>query len=211
MHHFEALEYICQQMQQALKPGGLIILNEYVGPNRFQFPAQQKQAINLCLSLLPQRYRITVPDFVSHETERNPFQKDISWFVTRLLDKIQDGDLLNTLKRKLSLYRSNPEAFERTEIHFPTVRDMMAADPTEAVRSEEIIKILNNYFDLIEKKDWGGNILHYLMGGIVGNFHENDEEAQSFLKLLIGIEDTFLETGEFQSDFAYLVARKRVN
>ena len=56
-HHFARLEYVFAQVASALKPDGLFILHEYVGPNRFQFPAYQRQVIQACLDLLPPAYR----------------------------------------------------------------------------------------------------------------------------------------------------------
>ncbi len=57
VHHFERLEHVFEQIAAALKPGGLFILNEYVGPNRFQFPPRQRQVIRACHNLLPPDYR----------------------------------------------------------------------------------------------------------------------------------------------------------
>ena len=42
---------------QILKPNGLLIINEYVGPSRLQFPKHQIKAINKALMLIPKPYR----------------------------------------------------------------------------------------------------------------------------------------------------------
>jgi SAM-dependent methyltransferase len=60
-HHFSQLEHVFAQVAQTLKPGGLFILHEYVGANRFQFGARQRQIIEACLSLLPLQYRLLPP------------------------------------------------------------------------------------------------------------------------------------------------------
>lgn len=61
VHHFERLEHVFATVARALKPGGLFILNEYIGPSRFQFPPAQRQAIQACLDLLPPAYRRLSP------------------------------------------------------------------------------------------------------------------------------------------------------
>ncbi len=58
LHHFVALEHVLSQIHTALKPGGLFIINEYIGPSRFQFPRQQVDAMNAALGLLPLDYRL---------------------------------------------------------------------------------------------------------------------------------------------------------
>jgi 2-polyprenyl-3-methyl-5-hydroxy-6-metoxy-1,4-benzoquinol methylase len=208
MHHFEELEYICKQIKNSLKPDGLLILEEYVGPNRFQFPDRQKEVANLCLSLLPPRYRKRV----QHSANRDlslPVNKGFGWFMSRLVNKVQDGNLLTALQRRLLAYRSKFDGKmpDKSVINFPSVNDVIAADPSESIRSEEIIDVLHRDFEIIEKKDWGGNLLQFLLADIAGNFSSEDQNSGAFLKMIINIEDTFIQCGEFESDFAYIVAR----
>jgi ubiquinone/menaquinone biosynthesis C-methylase UbiE len=200
MHHFETLEHINQQIRRALRPEGLFILQDYVGPKRFQFPARQKEVVNLCLSLLPVQYRMRMKQAVDQEMRRS----------RRLIDKIRDGDLMGAIQRRLLMYKSQigHQVSEKKLVNFPTARDVIAADPSEAVRSDEIVAVLKQEFEIIEKKDWGGNILQFLLADIAGNFvDEKHEHAQAYLRMLINIEETFLQNGEFESDFAYIVAR----
>jgi SAM-dependent methyltransferase len=209
LHHFEALEHICQQLRQALKPDGLLILNEYIGPSRFQFPARQKEIANLCFQLLPTRYRFLIDEAVELEGERSPFQKGAGWFISRLIDKLRDGNLLDTLQRRILLYRSkiSGRELEEKHINFPSAHDVIAADPSEAIRSGEIVEVLQKNFVIVEQKMWGGNVFQFLLAGIAGNFREDDPLSQELLCMLIKIEESLMHCGEFQSDFAYLVAR----
>ncbi|WP_420642719.1 class I SAM-dependent methyltransferase [Candidatus Leptofilum sp.] len=208
MHHFQELEHVCKQIKNSLKPEGLLILEEYIGPNRFQFPERQKEVANLCLSLLPSRYRLKVQHATNRESSF-PVGKGMIWFMSRLVDKIKDGDLLRIFQRRLFEYRSkiSGQIPEKRVVNFPSALDVIAVDPSEAIRSEEIVDVLQQDFEIIEKKDWGGNILHSLLADIAGNFSSEDQHSRAFLKMLINIEDTFLECGEFESDFAYIVAR----
>ena len=208
MHHFEALEYVYQQISRTLRPNGWLFMNEYVGPNRFQFSSRQKEIINLCLRLIPDHYRVTSHEFTLEETQRAHATKDIKWFAHRFIDKIRDGDLLGVLQRRLVAYRahSRGQRLERTSIAYPSERDLMAADPTEAIRSSDIIPVLQDHFRVVEIKPWGGNVLHFLLSGIVGNFSQRDPNSLIFLNALIELEDAFLACGEMKSDFAYIAA-----
>jgi len=58
LHHFKDIEALVgQKIKKTLKNKGKLIINEFVGPNRLQFPKHQIQAINQSIQLLPQKYR----------------------------------------------------------------------------------------------------------------------------------------------------------
>ncbi len=50
LHHFKAIKtFIETKIKPSLKQGGLIIINEYVGPNRLNLPKEQISYCNECL------------------------------------------------------------------------------------------------------------------------------------------------------------------
>jgi SAM-dependent methyltransferase len=57
VHHIFQLENLFAQCRTALRPGGLMVLDEYVGPSRFQLEPATIDIINRILALLPSRYR----------------------------------------------------------------------------------------------------------------------------------------------------------
>jgi SAM-dependent methyltransferase len=59
LHHFDNIEsLLLQTLLPALKPGGLIIIHEYTGPDRMLFPKHQIQAAERALKTLPKELRI---------------------------------------------------------------------------------------------------------------------------------------------------------
>ena len=58
LHHFGHLEETMTLIARVLRPGGLLIMDEYVGPSRFQWAAAQMRAANALLAALPQQRRI---------------------------------------------------------------------------------------------------------------------------------------------------------
>jgi len=56
-HHFQDLEQVFSQIRKALKPLGLFVLNEFVGPSQFQWTDQQLTTINELLEILPAKYK----------------------------------------------------------------------------------------------------------------------------------------------------------
>lgn len=57
LHHFEKLETLLLRAQKALTPEGLLIVNEYVGPSRFQWNEKQLRVANFLLKKIPAEYR----------------------------------------------------------------------------------------------------------------------------------------------------------
>ena len=211
MHHFERLEYVCAQIQQSLKSQGFLVLNEYVGPSRFQFSDRQREVLQAALTLLPHHYRRLAHQRVKEALTHSPMRRGLRWTVERLWDKLRDGDLLATLHRRWEMQRASrsDEGAFVTKLSLPTARDVIAADPSEAVRSAEILNVVSRFFTFIECKDLGGTLLQFLLDGIAVNFDDNDPQALHLLELLFRIEDTLLDIGDLQSDFVYLMAKPK--
>ncbi|MGH9338691.1 MAG: class I SAM-dependent methyltransferase [Acidobacteriota bacterium] len=205
MHHFANLEHVIDRARGSLKPDGLLAMNEYVGPARFQFPERQKEIANLCLKLLPERYRVVLPEAVELEAEQARAKAS-----REHLDPQQPGLITRILKgsKDPAPEPEPPEApVIRTEVGFPSAADVVADDPSESVRSNEILKVLEKHFEIVEKIAWGGNILQFLLSGIAGNFSDDDKDSQLLIRMLWQIEEVLLQCGELKSDFAYIVAR----
>lgn len=189
MHHFRELERVSAEIRKALKPGGLLAICEYVGPRKFQFPRRQKEIADLCLRLLPKRYRAILPEAV--ELENQP--RDTS-----------PGDVAHPARQA-----PPPEQQYRTQVGFPSAEEVTLDDPSESVRSDEILPVFEKDFDFVEKKECGGNIYQFLLSGIAGNFLDDSRCSQELIGMILNIEDTLIRCGELKSDFAYIAARPR--
>lgn len=117
------------------------------------------------------------------------------------------NDILKILSEKYKyqpLYKRYKNSFSR-----PTIEEMNSTDPSEAIRSKDIIPKLKNYFSIIEKKDYGGTILHMLLQDIICNFNENVQEDMAILRLIFYIEGILLREGCIESDFSMVVCKKK--
>ncbi len=75
LHHIEALEHVLAQCQRAIRPDGWLLVNEFVGPSRFQWTDRQIEMSNAVTSLLPEELRRTTPlGGVKHSTPRPTIQ-----------------------------------------------------------------------------------------------------------------------------------------
>ncbi len=163
IHHVFDLETIFRNCRKTLKPGGLLFLDEYIGPSRFQLVAANVELINKLLRALPERYR------------RNAFEND---------------DATNTY--------ANPsiEWFENN-------------DPSEAVRSAEIMSTLQYYFDVVDYRPYGGAILHMLLSGTAGNYDPENEADVALLRSFAIFEESLENAAMLNSHFAAIVARPK--
>jgi SAM-dependent methyltransferase len=160
VHHIEHLEHLAAQVHRTLKPGGLFMMNEYVGPNRLQMEPSQQAFADVLFSLLPDRYLMILPN--------------------------------GSVRRSIA----------------PASADEVAAhDPSEAVRSEDIVPIMEGTFQLIARRDYGGNILQHGLDKIVANFRDGDPLDNEWLSWLFRSEDCLLAEGA-PSSFAVFVYRK---
>lgn len=158
LHHFENLEHVYAQVHRSLKPGGLLMFNEFVGPSRFQWTDLQLDLMNRLLGALPESIRKQAPVI---------------------------------------------------EIRRPLVADMIALDPSESVRSAEILPLLERDFEVLELKPYGGALLHILLSHVLPLMDLEDENHRSILRLLMLYEGSLVDHGVLPSDFAYAVARPR--
>lgn len=160
VHHIDDLDRLFSQVRAALKPGGVFCLQEYVGPNRFQWSDRQLDAANEFLRGLPARYK-----------------------------RMPNGE-------------------ERGEAFRPAVADVIAVDPTEAIRSAAILPTLRRHFQIAALRELGGAVLHNALYGIAQNFDPEVAEDRQWLDALFHQEDRLMAEGVLGSDFAVIVAAK---
>lgn len=161
IHHVSGLESLFDQLVLMMRPGAIMHLHEYIGPNRFQWTEVQLEEANRWLRYIPRDYRVTL----------------------------------------------NGEEVE--EIQRPTIACMMEIDPSEAVRSQDIIAVASERFDLIERIDLGGTLTMPALAGIAQNFDVANKIDMFWLETLIKQEEMQIKNGLLDSNFAVLTFVKR--
>ncbi|TLD70207.1 class I SAM-dependent methyltransferase [Phragmitibacter flavus] len=161
LHHINDMEHLLGQVANSLKPGGLIIANEYVGPNRFEFTKRQKEVMDAMISLIPREYRLSVNDHFKGTGE------------------------------------------------YPTPLEVIKDDPSESIRSEEIPRLLNEVFEVVETRRGSGTTLQFLLNGIAGNFRPDNPRSMQVLNMLLMIENTLLDIHDLNADFMLIIGRNR--
>jgi ubiquinone/menaquinone biosynthesis C-methylase UbiE len=58
LHHFVNLDRVMHDISKSLKMDGVFIINEFVGPDKFQWTERQMEIANSLLALIPDKYKI---------------------------------------------------------------------------------------------------------------------------------------------------------
>jgi SAM-dependent methyltransferase len=159
LHRREDLEAVLDRLAAMLAPGGLLFVEDFVGPAHFQWTDAQLDAINRLLAQLPQE------------------------LLTDLSAK--DG------RRKRSVER-------------PNQADWIASNPSEAVRSDEILPALDARFERVEVCLYGGAIFHQLFSRIMGNFVDRPE----LVGVLMEVDALMTDAGALSADYMWGVWRR---
>ena len=118
------------------------------------------------------------------------------------------NDELSRLPRELRRRISDRKKFKDRVIR-ETVDEVIASDPSEAVRSSEIVPLLSQYFEVLEIKGYGGAILHQMLYDIAGNFCQENSGALEYLRELFEVEDALTAAGTVSNDFAVIIVRTK--
>src|SRR5437867_786775 len=57
LHHIFQLEHVLDQIRKTLKPGGLLVAYEYIGPSQMQFSRRDVELADTFIKLIPEGYR----------------------------------------------------------------------------------------------------------------------------------------------------------
>ncbi|MEM6792819.1 MAG: class I SAM-dependent methyltransferase, partial [Acidobacteriota bacterium] len=158
LHHFERLEALLDEIAASLKPGGVFMFNEFIGPSRFQWTDVQLDHMNRLLQTLPR-----------------------------------------SIRGRTAVAR----------IRRPLVEDVIAQDPSESIRSAEIMPLVRERFELIEERPYGGTLLHILLEQLLPVIDWRREEDLAYLRLIMAYERALIEGGVLPSDFVYAVGVAR--
>lgn len=155
-HHFEALESITQQIARALKPHGLLLLKDYIGPNQLQRSANQLAICEPLWRALPERLR------------------------------------------------RNARGGINEQLHIPAPESL---PPYEAIRSEDILPILETELLCLAKHCYGG-ILFPLCNGFAHNY-EDSAEDMARLEIFWQLDQQLSSSGVVEPNFIRAIYARR--
>jgi SAM-dependent methyltransferase len=101
LHHFSSLETLLQSVARALKPNGILVVNEFVGPSRFQWTDNQLTAVNSLLSQFPREYRTYYGTSFAKDAEIRPSR--LRMLVSDPSEAIESSKILPVLESTFAI------------------------------------------------------------------------------------------------------------
>lgn len=203
-HHVENLEALFNNLKAALKPGGRLLMYDYVGPTRFQWTEQQTHICNKWLKKLPKRFK---------RKQGYPFHYVAAKKIFDLIPGAYSSWLQRCIKQwaperiYAQFLRLRTAQIQMEELLPPPPEQFLVTDPSEAVRSSEILPILKTHFTIEKIIPQGGTIVQPLFGRTVGNFIK-DPEGADWAKQVLEDERKAIQQGTLPSDFLALISVK---
>jgi 2-polyprenyl-3-methyl-5-hydroxy-6-metoxy-1,4-benzoquinol methylase len=105
LHHFDHIEENINLIADLLRPDGLLIVDEFVGPTKFQWTSAQMQAADSLLETLPPERRVLTDGHVKRRVTRP------SLLAMRFDDPseaIESGQLLPALRHRFTTMEERP-------------------------------------------------------------------------------------------------------
>jgi SAM-dependent methyltransferase len=106
LHHLSPLHQVLENVRRALKPDGLFIVNEFVGPTRFQWTDRQLEVVNSLLQVLPARYRRWHHGRGTRDAMFRPSR--LSMIYTDPSEAIESGRILSELGQRFDVVELKP-------------------------------------------------------------------------------------------------------
>ncbi len=162
IHHFYRIDDMFELMHRVLRPGGLLVYDEYVGPDLHVWDKEVIDLLDELNACLAPQYRW-------------------DWHVQA----------------------------ERREGPKPSKEWMLQHDPSEGVHASRILPLTYQWFDVIDRADYGGTILRPFFSGILRNFDWADPKDQTVARLIVLIERLLTRHSVIPHYQTSIVARRR--
>ena len=162
IHHFDRIDEMYALMHRVLRPGGLLVYDEYVGPDHHLYHPEVLAIMDEINDCLAPRYR---------------------W------------DVLAKQTREM--------------VPRPSLEWMLQHDPSEGVHASRILPLTYQWFEVLDRADYGGSIMRPFFTGILPNFDFADPEDQTVARLIVLIEQLLTRNGVIPHYHTSVVGRRR--
>lgn len=120
------------------------------------------------------------------------------------------NDILEVLPKSYRKLLSGDMGYRgeyKQQVHRTPVEIYLRVDPSEGVRSAEILPVAKQYFKIIDERPLAGTIHYELLRGIIHNFEVDSEKDMALLRMILLLEKELISNGVIDSDFKCFVAK----
>lgn len=211
LHHLKSLEKVFEGIKRTLRPGGLLYAYEYVGPSYQDHGIRQLELINACSYLvLPElRAKRPLPINITNDLLFKVFSTAVMISNMSVIPPEWSNKKKWAAKALQAMIGEKKRKFRFGVVHRSKKKYLLRVDPSECVRSAEIIPLGKKYLHNLEIRPLGGGVLHHgLDANFYLNFDDSNPQHQKCLELLCSTERQLMENGEIGLDSAFLIWRK---
>ena len=143
LHHIKKLGEILDKIRNSLKPEGILAINEYVGPNRFQWNKEQLAMSNKVLRNVPPSYR---KRWRSGNVKRKIFRPGLlRMYLSDPSEAVNSESILPEIRRRFRIIEEKPYGGNILHLVFKDISHNFAEDSIEGNH------ILNRLFEIEDK------------------------------------------------------------
>lgn len=145
IHHIDELETFLDSVVSALRPGGLLHLHEFVGPDRFQWSDLQLDEMNHWLASLPDHYKVTTDGHIKDKVGRPTIAEMMAWDPT---ESVRSSAILPLVSERFDIVEKRLLGGNLHMMALSSIAHNFKPDDPEATRHLEVL--LDREMELIE-------------------------------------------------------------
>jgi SAM-dependent methyltransferase len=201
IHHISRLDNLFHQMRKSLKPGGLFVMHEYVGPIRWKLNDFEVAQINAAMELIPDAFRPSLhvgkywclrPYDMRFDSLGRRIAKAAYYQAVMFQDRLHSSD--DCVYRTYRQYA--PDYFH----------SYLQKDASESVSGENIVPTLDKYFEIVDVRPIGGTVISWILDFDWG-FDLSDPDFIDVVQSLISFERNLIDSRKVSSHYASIVVR----
>jgi len=207
LHHLSNLEEVLTGVRKTLKPGGLFYSCEYIGPSYQDHSPRQLELINSAAFMVPPELRLRTG--VAWHHHPSIFRTISRLYLAALReDQPQWSGWKHVVARATRAVVRRP-AFDFGVVHISPKSLHLKRDPSECIRSADVLPIVRQTFPAAEIRPMGGGLLEFALDlQFYQRFDASNERHRRDFEFLCDMERHYMATGEIGSDFAFIIAQR---
>lgn len=153
LHHIKDLDSVMDKIFLTLKPGGFLLINEYVGPNRFQWTKDQLLKSNQLLENISNEYKMR---WRSSKLKTRIYRPGLlRMILSDPSEAIKSSSILPKIRKRFKPIEESPYGGNLLQL---VLKDISHNFSNDTLAIKKTLKILfrseDNYLDLVNTSDF---------------------------------------------------------
>jgi SAM-dependent methyltransferase len=224
MHHILNLEHLVDEIYQSLKPGGLLVCDEYIGPAYNNLSNRHREIINGAIHLIPHSLRYANEDNFIPNYWKSSTLKNIIYVLTKLrsfnFEKYEVSLMWPLYKQRLFIFgkrlfnlmsrnHRNTQKWKFGQVFDICPESIKKGDPSEGIRSDEIIPIIKQKFKSTNVHYYNGSLISYILDKkFFLNYNPERKDHCDLFDQLVNLEKYYIHNNEIPPILGIIVSQK---